>query len=349
MDYDYFCKILKGELSELPLNRKEKFYTGTILPALLFHNGLNNFYTFLRAIKGFPPEINEAETKDNFLFYTEYNLKQSAGKKKNVGRIIPTETNETPDAIIEILKPKKVFIVIESKMFHNVSQTSLSSQISKQIKAVIEPLKQSFKLKDDQVFHVALVPRMSQCKDGKCFQVINWEFFIDNGKLNFDDSGKLNLQDKYFYNYLKFALDEYRDLVAKRDGTVNGGLEIFGIHKALAEKIIEMSGLNSQERNKYINLKKKRVKAQLHSNPNGVDLAIREVDESLTECKILKQIPIQSLHGYFGANKDWLEGNGKRFTKSPAAAFHIPRELENNPEHPAWKEVEALLEYALTR
>lgn len=214
MDYDDFCKILKGELSELPINRKERFYTGTILPALLFHNGLNNFYTFLQKIDGFPPEIDEAETKDNFLFYTEYNLKQSAGKKKNVGRIIPTETNETPDAIIEILKPKKVFIVIESKMFHNVSQTSLSSQISKQRKAVIDPLKQSFKLKDDQVFHVALVPRMSQCKDGKYFQVINWEFFIDNGKLNFDDSGKINLQEKYFYNYLKFALDNYESLVA---------------------------------------------------------------------------------------------------------------------------------------
>ena len=53
MDYGYFCKILKGELSELPLNRKERFYTGTVLPALLFHNGLNNFYTFLQTIKGF--------------------------------------------------------------------------------------------------------------------------------------------------------------------------------------------------------------------------------------------------------------------------------------------------------
>lgn len=32
---------------ELPINRKEKFYTATILPALLFHNGLSNLFTFL--------------------------------------------------------------------------------------------------------------------------------------------------------------------------------------------------------------------------------------------------------------------------------------------------------------
>lgn len=206
MDYGSFCRILKGKLSELPLNRKEKFYTGTILPALLFHNGLNNFYNFLQKIDDFPHEVNEARTKDNFLFYTEYNLKQSADRKKNVGRIIPTETNETPDAIIEILKPKKVFIVIEAKMFHNVSQTGLSSQISKQRKRVIEPLKKAFNLKENQVFHIALVPKESKLKSGKYYQVINWEVFIDNGEFD--------LKNNYFYNHLKFALDNYKELVS---------------------------------------------------------------------------------------------------------------------------------------
>ena len=136
-------------------------------------------------------------------------MKQSAGKKKNVGRIIPTETNETPDAIIEILKPK-VFLIIEAKMFHNISQTGLSSQISKQRKAVIEPLKKAFNLKENQVFHIALVPR-------EYYQVINWEVFIDNGKFD--------LKNNCFCNYLKFALDNYKELVAKKSGqaeTVEG-------------------------------------------------------------------------------------------------------------------------------
>jgi len=127
------------------------------------------------------------------------------------------------------------------------------------------------------------------------------------------------------------------------------GLNIFGKHKVLAEKIIEMSGLNLQERSKHTNLRKKRVKAQLHPNPDGVDLAIPEADENLPGCQILKEIPIQSLHDYSGPEKDWLEGNGKIFTNRPAAAFHIPGEIENDAEHPAWKEVEDLLEYARTR
>jgi hypothetical protein len=212
MDYENFCKILTGKFSELPINRKEKFYTGTVLPALLFHNGFSNLYHFLREINNFQDdEINEQKTGDKFLFYTEYNLKQSAGKKKNVGREIPTETNDTPDIVIEMLSnPKRVFVIIEAKMFRNIYQSSLSSQMSKQKTAVIEPLKKAFQLKDNHIFHIALVPEKSGLKDGMEYQVINWEYFIDNRDLN--------VKDNIFYNYLRFALDNYEDLVENKSG-----------------------------------------------------------------------------------------------------------------------------------
>jgi nitrogen fixation protein len=138
----------------------------------------------------------------------------------------------------------------------------------------------------------------------------------------------------------------------KSRNRITGGLEIFAPYKDLAERIIKKSNLNLQERDKYINLRNKRVKAQLHPSSNGVDLAIREADgdENLPKCKFLKPVSIENLNGYWGANKDWLEGNGKRFTNQPAAAFHIPGEIENDAEYPAaWKEVEVLLEYARTR
>ena len=38
----------------LPINRKERFYTGTVLPSILFHNGLSNLFRFLREIEGSP-------------------------------------------------------------------------------------------------------------------------------------------------------------------------------------------------------------------------------------------------------------------------------------------------------
>jgi len=93
MDYRSFSELIE---SELPLNRKERFYTGTVFPSLLFHNGLSNFYSFLSLIEGFPEEINEQSTGDNFLYYSEYNLKESAGDRSS-GRHIVTRTNDTPD------------------------------------------------------------------------------------------------------------------------------------------------------------------------------------------------------------------------------------------------------------
>ena len=85
MDY---TKLKENLLSELPINRKEPFYTATILPSLLFHNGLSNLFQFLREIN-FPEDINLEKTGYNFLFYTEYNLKESAGKMSLALKSLP--------------------------------------------------------------------------------------------------------------------------------------------------------------------------------------------------------------------------------------------------------------------
>lgn len=211
MDYNEFCRSMK---TELPLNRKERFYTGTVLPALLFHNGLSNFYTFLREIKGFPTEINKAQTKDNFLFYTEYGLYESAGER-NVGRKIPAHTKDIPDIVVEILKPKRVFVIIEGKMFEKTNQHRINDQIDRQRRYIAEPLKKAFQLDESQIFHLALVPEASRIKDGKFYQVINWEFFIGNQSLDVTNNA--------FHNYLKFALDNYEELVSKSTG---GGMPL---------------------------------------------------------------------------------------------------------------------------
>jgi hypothetical protein len=200
MKYDDFCKYLEREL---PLNRKERFYTGTVLPSLLFHKGLSIFYDFLKSLRGFPKEINETNTGDNFLFYTEYNLKESAGSR-NVGEKIETATKDTPDCIIEFLTPVKLFVVVEAKMFSKASQADLKRQMSAQQKAVISVLKSKYKLTDQQILHIALVPKalgITECSD---YQVVYWDFFIEIFS---------KLQDNMFFNYLRFALDNYDKLV----------------------------------------------------------------------------------------------------------------------------------------
>lgn len=208
MEYDEFCNFSEGEL---PFNRKERFFTGTVLPALLFNNGLSNFYTFLREIKGFPIGINEAQTNDNYIFYTEYNLKTAC--EGNIGCKIYAPTNDTPDLIIEILKPLKVFVIIEAKMFEKTNQHRIDAQIDRQRQYVAEPLNKAFQLEENQIFHIALVPEALGIKSSKSYQVINWEFFIGNQSLD--------VTTNYFHNYLRFALDNYEELVSKSTG---GGL-----------------------------------------------------------------------------------------------------------------------------
>lgn len=204
MDYDRLKEVLKFAL---PINRKERFYTGTVLPSLLFHGGVSNFYSFLRQVRGFPSEVNEENTKDEFLFYTEYNLKESAGKK-NVGTEIFTATRDTPDVVIQILKPLTAFIIIEAKMFANPSKSEFNKQMRAQKHAILDILKQNYP--DCCIFHIALLPNRLDFQCNSDYQVVNWEFFIDNKGLN--------LQDNYFANYLKYALENYRELVSEAWG-----------------------------------------------------------------------------------------------------------------------------------
>jgi len=118
---------------------------------------------------------------------------------------------------------------------------------------------------------------------------------------------------------------------------------------SIAKEICQRFSCVSKERSKYTNLYLgQQVYAQLHprAGGDGIDLALRERgdDEKLPKCSILKRIEIAKLNGYWKVNKSWLDGNG-RFTEHPAAAFHIPGSLQDNPENTGWKELKILLEY----
>ncbi len=203
MDYQQFKDKLQ---TELPVNRKEVFYTATVLPALLIHNGLANFFMFLAEIKGLPKTICEENTKDQFFLYTEYNLKE-AGVPRSGDMNSDALTGTRPDLLIYIFAPEKAVVVIEGKMFQNLSQTYFANQMKTQQQDIIEPLKERLALDDSQIFHVALVPEKLRFSNTADYQVINWEFFIDNKVLD--------VEDNYFYNSLRFAIENYDDLVSE--------------------------------------------------------------------------------------------------------------------------------------
>ena len=129
--------------------------------------------------------------------------------------------------------------------------------------------------------------------------------------------------------------------------TTEGGIPQF------AQMILDRLGYSHKTRLKwgYINLYKRPQKtfAQLHfpSSVGGVDLALWEgsADSDLPNCSVLKKIDhLSILKGHKqGNNKDWLEG--RRLSKSAAAAFNIPSALQTDPNHPGWEELQILVRH----
>lgn len=129
--------------------------------------------------------------------------------------------------------------------------------------------------------------------------------------------------------------------------------------KTLLERIKNRVRVKTVDRLRYVNLyARTRVFAQLHEpsdrlgpSYDGVCIAIPEAasDENRPELETLTAVAIDELSGYWKANKDWLKGNGHRFTQYPAVAFHVPLELAKDAGHPAWSEVDRLLEYAFEK
>jgi hypothetical protein len=130
--------------------------------------------------------------------------------------------------------------------------------------------------------------------------------------------------------------------------------EVFdGGFAALAEQVVQRArrfGFEPKGRQQgYVNLSRSgRAHAQIHPQPEGVALVVREAAGGLRPSAHLTLVPYQSLPGYRGRNKPWLEGDGK-YTFKPAAAVLVPAALGENPQHVGWQEVDAVLRYAQSK
>jgi len=125
----------------------------------------------------------------------------------------------------------------------------------------------------------------------------------------------------------------------------------------LLRLIIELSAFNPEYLRHRVNLRLRKagkVLAQLYpdSDSRGLYLAIPESegDKALPQAKSLDKLPaIEDLARGKGPAGSWLRGDGKRFTHSPAVAFHISNDIADDPDHAAWSDIRELLEYAKKR
>lgn len=108
--------------------------------------------------------------------------------------------------------------------------------------------------------------------------------------------------------------------------------------------LFEREGFTRKEKSRYTNFYMgSRVRAQLHKAKTGSFSLVIPEDDYLPQFEHLPIICLEDLSGFWGANKDWLLGNSKRFTHKPAKAYLLPDDMHTNFEHPAWIELKKII------
>ncbi len=208
----------------LPLNRKEKFYTGTVFPAIVCADNFAHFNLFAKLLPGSPSfTIDPRPLTTNIQFFTEYSpLHSFVGASKARMLEIPA-SNETPDvAIIIDGQPDRVLIVLEAKVFDAANAAELNTQLRKQ-EPFIECVRKSVGVK--RVFHAALIPEgLRSGHRGFEYPVVTWDAL--------HGAYAAVVPDNYFLHVLGFALEGFESLRstsnqnrgANADGMLSGAL-----------------------------------------------------------------------------------------------------------------------------
>ena len=89
--------------NELPLNRKEKFYTGTVFPMIVCKDNFKHLHLLL-SLLGIPPipGIVANSNESNILFFTEYNLVDAIKNKQKTATI----------KFIKMCQKRKMYLIL---------------------------------------------------------------------------------------------------------------------------------------------------------------------------------------------------------------------------------------------
>ncbi len=199
--------------SWLPLNRKERFYTGTVLPMIICSDAFAHLHRFLILcsldVATFDQQGHHLGQK--IQFFTEYSFAQSAVTKADLADFPePRPGDDTPDIVIA---GEDWLLAVEAKMFHNPSPAALRMQMKRQ-RVVVDYLADAMSIPKTRVAHVLLIPD-GLAANGVCGKVLRWEEVLDDYKV---------VGPPYWLSMLRQALSRYTELVS-------GGPTTFGQNK----------------------------------------------------------------------------------------------------------------------
>lgn len=198
----------RGSLKEtldrlLPLNRKERYYTGTVLPMIVASDGFAHLYRLLNlcGLNIDPVEGNPLEGLHPVEFFTEYSFAESRFTAADRSRFPDAPTDaDTPDVVII---GTDWLLAIEAKVFHNPLPQALNHQMERQ-KVLVDYWRKTLGFDADRVRHVLLLPQRLPV-DGVTFPVVTWEQVLEAYRV---------VGPAYWTAMLANALERYEDLVS---------------------------------------------------------------------------------------------------------------------------------------
>ena len=196
----------------LPLNRKERYYTGTVLPAIVTSDNFAHLARLARLLPTGELTIRADPDDCTVLFFTEYGLSESAiGPAANRFDELPAG-KDTPDVVILITEPNPVLIALEAKLYDRPSKPDLLKQLAAQSQLLTVLTRQLAKMltRDVSLVHAALLPEpLAEAVGDLGIPVITWEALRDLYR---------DVAPPYFAAILRTALERYPQLVSKWAG-----------------------------------------------------------------------------------------------------------------------------------
>lgn len=201
----------------MPLNVEERFWTATVLPALVAAPNLEPLGGLLKLMRerAGVSEPGEAYDPSRVIFFTEFDRRKSNGK--GCGRdLSDTSRNATPDVVIVELGADPLIYGIEGKMAGCVN--SLRWQRLQQTRFVLNGLRRDLETESGKPvaapIHVALVPEERQpALKGQRVPVISWTEILHLTKLPPDD---------YFVQCLTLMTQRYSTIASAKAKTWEG-------------------------------------------------------------------------------------------------------------------------------
>lgn len=228
----------------LPINRKERYYTGTVLPMIVASDGFKHFGRFL-SLCGVPEVAVQADpASSNIQFFTEYGFKESLMDGAEA-RFHDPDGKGTPDLVVYVESEQSLLLSVEAKVFDRPSRADVRKQLETQAE-LLRIMREGVGT-NPSIHQVALLPAgLGMPEQDIGVPVLTWERVAGEFEC---------VAPPYWIGVLKAALSRYDNLASQPGGRQNcdakiKGEKIYHLHKKGYPTYIWMGrsgGLDGQE------------------------------------------------------------------------------------------------------